>query len=628
MRKLQGISYKILYCYVLIIGFFHLYTSIFGSFEAYLQRNIHLAMVLPLAFILYPMTKKSPYNSVPFYDWILGALATLPGLYVVFDYEAITSRIIQVDPVTQIQFILGLLLFVLLMEGTRRVVGLPLTIIACLFAAYMYLGDYLPGIMRGLPFSLHEVVEQIYLTDEGIFSMPLGVSATLVAAFLIFGGFLEKCGTGPYFMDVAQACTGTAPGGPANIAVMSSCLFGSISGSAVANVYGTGTFTIPLMKKIGYKPHFAGAVEAVASSGGQIMPPVMGAGAFLMASFLGVPFVQIIIAAIVPALIYYGAVFLMIRLEALKCGLQGLPAEELPKKKDVLKKAYLFVPIIRLVFTLLKGYSPMYAAVIGIVLSWLVSLPSKENRMGPKKIISAIHDGVENITLVCVACASAGIALSSVSLTGIGQKLVSLVLAFAGNTPLFALFLVMIVSLVLGMGLPTTGAYILASALGVPILAKLGYPLISAHMFVFYFAIISNITPPVALAAYAASSIAGSEPNQTGFTACRLGFLAFVVPFAFCYDPGILLQLDLMGNLMGIIACLVACFGFAFAIIGYINRNLAIWERAVFVLFSLMALTPDNTLTLTGSAGVIGSSIIFGKLFKKDKGAPKCDSIE
>ncbi|MFA7208621.1 MAG: TRAP transporter large permease subunit, partial [Synergistaceae bacterium] len=316
------------------------------------------------------------------------------------------------------------------------------------------------------------------------------------------------------------------------------------------------------------------------------------------------------------------------RLEALKCGLQGLPAEELPKKKDVLKKAYLFVPIIGLVFTLLKGYSPMYAAVIGIVLSWLVSLPSKENRMGPKKIISAIHDGVENITLVCVACASAGIALSSVSLTGIGQKLVSLVLAFAGNTPLFALFLVMIVSLVLGMGLPTTGAYILASALGVPILAKLGYPLISAHMFVFYFAIISNITPPVALAAYAASSIAGSEPNQTGFTACRLGFLAFVVPFAFCYDPGILLQLDLMGNLMGIIACLVACFGFAFAIIGYINRNLAIWERAVFVLFSLMALTPDNTLTLTGSAGVIGSSIIFGKLFKKDKGAPKCDSIE
>lgn len=628
MRKLQGISYKTMYVYIVLIGFFHLYTSVFGSFEAYLQRNIHLAIVLPLAFVLYPMTKKSPTDKVPLYDWVLGLLATLPGLYVVLNYEAVTLRIIQVDPVTQVQFILGLLLFVLLMEGTRRVVGLPLTIIACLFASYMYLGNFMPGIMRGLPFTLHEVVEQIYLTDEGIFSMPLGVSATLVAAFLIFGGFLEKCGTGPYFMEVAQAFTGTAPGGPANIAVMSSCLFGSISGSAVANVYGTGTFTIPLMKKIGYKPYFAGAVEAVASSGGQIMPPVMGAGAFLMASFLGVPFIEVITAAIVPALIYYAAVFLMIRLEALKCGLKGLSAEDLPKKKDVLKKAYLFIPIIGLVFFLLKGYSPMYAAIIGIALSWLVSLPNKEHRMGPRKIFSAIHDGVQNITLVCVACASAGVALSSVSLTGIGQKLVSLVLVFSGNTPLLALFLVMVVSLVLGMGLPTTGAYILASALGVPILAQLGYPLISAHMFVFYFAIISNITPPVALAAYAASSIAGSDPNKTGFTACRLGFLAFVIPFAFCYDPGILLQLDLLGNLMGILACIVACFGFGFAIIGYINRSLAIWERALFVIFSIMALTPNNIMTLAGCAGVITATLLFTKILNKDKGSPKCDSIE
>ena len=495
MRKLSGLSYKFIYVYFVIIGLFHLYTSVFGAYESYLQKNIHLGLVLPTAFFLFPMYKGAPKDRVPIYDWILGALSAVPSLYVVLNYDDIVMRVIQVDPVTQAQFICGILLFVLLLEGTRRVVGIPLTLIAFLFAAYMYCGQMLPGDLKGLSFTMHEVVEQIYLTDEGIFSMPLGVSATLVASFLIFGGFLEKCGTGPFFMDVAQAFTGTAPGGPANIAVMSSCLFGSISGSAVANVYGTGTFTIPLMKKIGYAPHFAGAVEAVASSGGQIMPPVMGAGAFLMASFLGLPFTDIIIAALVPALLYYAAVFFMIRLEAMKNGLRGLSKEDLPDKREVLKKVYLFIPIVGLVAFLFMGMTPMRAAAIGAFLSWLVSLPQPENRMGPKAIIDSIYSGVKSITLVCVACATAGIVLASVSLTGVGVKLVGVVLALTHGIPLLALALVMIVSLILGMGLPTTGAYILASALGVPVLTKLGFEPLAAHLFVFYYAIISNITP-------------------------------------------------------------------------------------------------------------------------------------
>lgn len=619
MRNLAGVTDKVMYWYIVMIGLFHTYTSMFGAYEAYLQKNIHLGLVLPLAFIMYPMTRKSPKDRVPVYDWLLGLLATIPSLYVILNYEAITLRIVQVDPVTQAQLICGILLFILLMEGTRRVVGLPLTIIACLFAAYMYFGDRMPGIMQGLGFPLEEVIEQIYLTDEGIFSMPLGVSATLVAAFLIFGGFLEKCGTGPYFMEVAQAFTGTAPGGPANIAVMSSCLFGSISGSAVANVYGTGTFTIPLMKKIGYQPYFAGAVEAVASTGGQIMPPVMGAGAFLMASFLGVPFIDIMIAAVAPALLYYGAVFLMVRLEAEKRGMKGLSADELPRKRDVLKRAYLFIPIIALIVVLFSGATPMRAAIAGVILSWLVSLPQKENRMGPREIIDAIYNGVRSITLVCVACASAGIVLGSVALTGIGVKLVGFVLAFAGSTPLLALILVMLVSLVLGMGLPTTGAYILAAALGAPILVKLGFEPIAAHMFVFYYAIISNITPPVALAAYAASSIAGSDPNRTGFEACRLGFLAFVTPFAFCYDTGILLQQGIIGNLFGIMACVSACFGFGFAMIGYQNRPLAYWERAVFVVFAVMGLTPYRTVTAAGALGVLLFALFLWKTGKSQK---------
>lgn len=382
MRKLSGLSNKFMYVYFVVIGLFHLYTSVFGAYESYLQKNIHLGLVLPTAFFLFPMFKKAPMDRVPVYDWVLGALSAIPSIYVILNYDDIVMRIQQVDPLTAAQFWCGILLFVLLLEGTRRVVGLPLTIIAFLFGAYMYFGQSLPGIMKGLSFSMSEVIEQIYLTDEGIFSMPLGVSATLVAAFLIFGGFLEKCGTGPYFMEVAQAFTGTAPGGPANIAVMSSCLFGSISGSAVANVYGTGTFTMPLMKKIGYPAHFAGAVEAVASSGGQIMPPVMGAGAFLMASFLGLPFVDIIIAAVTPAIIYYAEVFLMIRLEAMKRGLKGLSPEDLPDKKQVLKKAYLFLPIIGLVYFLFIGMTPMRAAAIGVALSCLVSLPQPDKRMG------------------------------------------------------------------------------------------------------------------------------------------------------------------------------------------------------------------------------------------------------
>ena len=622
MRKLSGLSYKFIYVYFVIIGLFHLYTSVFGAYESYLQKNIHLGLVLPTAFFLFPMYKGAPKDRVPIYDWILGAISAIPSLYVVLNYDDIVMRVIQVDPVTQAQFICGILLFVLLLEGTRRVVGIPLTLIAFLFAAYMYCGQMLPGDLKGLSFTMHEVVEQIYLTDEGIFSMPLGVSATLVASFLIFGGFLEKCGTGPFFMDVAQAFTGTAPGGPANIAVMSSCLFGSISGSAVANVYGTGTFTIPLMKKIGYAPHFAGAVEAVASSGGQIMPPVMGAGAFLMASFLGLPFTDIIIAALVPALLYYAAVFFMIRLEAMKNGLRGLSKEDLPDKREVLKKVYLFIPIVGLVAFLFMGMTPMRAAAIGAFLSWLVSLPQPENRMGPKAIIDSIYSGVKSITLVCVACATAGIVLASVSLTGVGVKLVGIVLALTHGIPLLALALVMIVSLILGMGLPTTGAYILASALGVPVLTKLGFEPLAAHLFVFYYAIISNITPPVALAAYAAASIAGSNPNRTGFTACRLGFLAFVTPFAFCYDPGILLQSDLIGNIYGIVACVAACFGFGFAMEGYLNRLLAPWERLVFVVFGCMGLHPNPMITTAGAVGVIIFWIFIVKTGKKNKATP------
>jgi len=602
---------KVIYLYILAMGIFHLYTAVFGTFEAYLQRMIHLTWVLPMVFVLFPFKKGSISTIIPWYDWILAVMSVLPGFYAMMNYEEITYRIVQVDPVTTPQLIMGVILLFVLLEATRRIVGWPLAIIAGFFAGYMYFGHFMPGIMRGLSFTLKEVIEQIYLTDEGVFSIPLGVSATFVMIFLIFGGFLEKSGVGEYFMEFAQAFTGTAPGGPAKIAVVSSALFGSISGAAVANVYGTGSFTIPLMKRIGYPSFFAGAVEAVASSGGQIMPPIMGAGAFIMASLLGIQYKEVMIAAILPALLYYGAVLLMVHLGALKNGLKGLSQEDLPSRIKALKDIYKMLPIVGLVYLLLKGYTPMLAAVIGIVMAWIISLFDKERRMGPKAICDAIYTGSKNIPVVCIACAAAGIVVGSVALTGFGFKFVGLVFSLARDIPFLGLGLIMVVSLILGMGLPTTGAYILAAALGVPALAKLGFDPLSSHMFVFYFAIISNITPPVALAAYAASSIADSEPNKTGFAAMKLGILAFIVPYAFMYDPGVILHGGLVGNLAAMAGGCAAIFAMGFAMMAYIRTVITSWQRLFFIIAGILCFSPVIIIKALGIALVLAGYLLF-----------------
>lgn len=667
MRKLDGLAKKAVYVYITLIGLFHIYTSVFGNFEAYLQRALHLTMILPLAFVLWPAWKKGPANRVPWYDLVLAAACFVPGIYIVNNYWAITTRIVQVDPLTTAQVVLGILLIVLLLEAARRVVGLPITIIGSVAILYMLFGQHIKGLFQGISFTLAEVIEQSFLTDEGIFSSPLGVSATYVMVFLIFGGFLEKTGVGEYFMNIAQAFTGTQPGGPALIAVTSSCLFGSISGSAVANVYGTGTFTIPLMKKIGYPAYFAGAVEAVASTGGQIMPPVMGAGAFLMASFLGLPYKTIMIAALLPALMYYGAVFLMVRLAAHKNHLKGMAAEDLPAKGAVVKKMYMLAPLVGVVYFLLSGSTPMKAAIMGVLLAWITAFfnPKTEDvrkrkisyivgsaaiaaflaslilpgagealvrskwtlfpflgiflaatyfnaGMGIKDVFDAIYDGAKDIPLIAIACATAGIVLGAVALTGVGGKLVGFVLSFAKDIPPLGLILIMLISIFLGMGLPTTGAYILGAALGAPILVKMGFSPLASHMFVFYYAVISNITPPVALAAFAAASISGANPNKIGFQAMKLGFLAFIVPFAFCYDPGLLMQGGLGANLWAIVSGIVAIFSFGYFWMGYITRPVPWWIRILLLCAGAATLAPNNLLVI-GSLAVLAGCFAYSK---------------
>lgn len=415
MRKLHGATYYFAFFSLVAMAIFHIYTAIFGTFEAYLQRNIHLAFALPLAFIFYPATKNSPKDRVPWYDWLLAALALLPGLYAIVNYETIIYRMVQVEEVTPVQILLGTILVITILEATRRIVGLALTILAAASVFYMYIGHLVPGEFKGMYVTYDRIIEHLYLTGEGIFSTPLGVSATLVMMFLILGGFLEHSGVGECFMDLSKVLAGKAVGGPAKIAVVSSGLFGSISGSAVANVYATGTFTIPMMKQLGFSPVFAGAVEAVASSGGQIMPPVMGAAAFIMASFLGIPYRQVMIAALIPAILYYFYVFMSVHARAVKLGLRGLPDEMIPSVKYVLKKLYVLAPIVVLVIMIMKGYTPMKSALIALIVSWLVSLLDKRYRMGPKRVLNALFDGSKNVFVVAIACAAAGIVVGAVT---------------------------------------------------------------------------------------------------------------------------------------------------------------------------------------------------------------------
>lgn len=632
MRKLDGIVAKGVWLYILVMGIFHMYTAAFGAFEAYLQRGIHLAMVLPLVFVLYPVSAKlKGEKKVPIYDWIFAILSALPGIYIVLNYNDIVARMVQVDEVTTAQLVLGTIVLLTLLETTRRTVGLPIIVVALAFmgyCTYYCMGDYAAQIgatginssnfVDCFKYAYNLLVEEMYLTDEGIYSSSLGVSATLVIMFLIFGGFLETSGVGEYFMEFSQAFTGTQVGGPAKIAIVSCCLFGSISGSAVANVYGTGTFTYPLMKKSGYTTDFAAAILAVASTGGQIMPPVMGAGAFVMASFLNLKFQYIIIAAILPALLYYGSILFIVHLNAKRDNLQGLSADELPAFKKTLMRIYMASPIILLFYMLFVGYSAMYSALAGIVLAWAVSLPNPKHRMGPKGILKAIHDGTKGIPVVCTACASSGLVLGSVSLSGIGPKIIRLVLSISGGNTLITLLLVAIVCLILGMGLPTTSAYILASSLCAPALAQLGFPVIAAHMFVFYYAIISCITPPVALAAYAAASLCSTNPNKTGWQACRLGFIAFVVPFAFCYDTGLLLQLDWLHNVISILSGVALVTAVAFSFSGYVSARIPMWLRVVFLAVGLSCIWSNMMVSLAGTAAVIALTI-FARVTFKDK---------
>jgi TRAP transporter 4TM/12TM fusion protein len=603
MRKFDNKPLIVVLSIWIIAGvFFHLYTAAFGVLESWMQRMVHLTWVLPIAFIYWPFSRHSPKNSVPWYDWILIILAILPGLYGIFNSEEILFRIYQMDEVTDVQLALGIILTLVLIEATRRLLGWPLTLIASFFALYMLTGEYFPGVMRGDEFTLREVIESLFLTTDGILAMPLGVSATYVVIFLIFGSFLEVSGVGPWFMEFSARLAGKSVGGPAKIAVVSSCLFGSISGSAVANVYSTGNFTIPMMKRTGFAPWLAGGIETMASTGGQLMPPLMGAGAFVMSAYLGLEFKVIMIAALLPALLYYGTALLMIHYVAKRDGFTGIKEEDLPRWGHVFKRSFLLLPIIVLIIALLQGKTPMLAGLLGIGLAWAVSLFNRGYRMGPKGLYTAFIAAGKSVPVIAVACASAGIVIGSIGLTGIGFKIGALIATLAGNSSFMGLVLIAILAVIFGMGLPTTSAYIIAAALGVSSLTALGFEPLNAHLFVFYFAVLSNMTPPVALAAFAAGTIAEANPMKIALTAMRIGVVAFIVPFAFAYDSSLLLQgawTDIAG---AIISAAFAGYLLSIGFAGFFKKHLNISFRLLLIAAGLLCFFPHWSFRISGMA--------------------------
>lgn len=610
---------KVTWVIAIFMSIYHLYAGAFGAPEAMMHRSIHLIFTLVMIFLV-GMTSRGKQTRLKIgLDLFLLLLALSSLGYVFLNYEYIVTRYPYVHPVSFWDFLMGVILTLILLEASRRMLGWALPLTAIGFLLYAIFGNYLPGLLRHTGFSLDTIIDQLYLTTEGIFGIPMGVSATYVILFVIFGAFLEQSGTGQFFMDFATSLVGGAKGGPGKISCVSSSLFGTISGSAVANVMVDGWLTIPLMKRTGFRHEFAAAVEATASTGGQIMPPVMGAAAFVMAEYTGISYISICKHALIPALLYYVALFMAIHFEASRTGLMGVPKEERPKLRAVmLSKGHLFVPLIVIIYFMLVGYTPMYACIFAILSVVLIAQARSETRMGVLKILGALEFGAKNMLPVAAACACAGIVVGVINLTGLGLKFTSLILFIAGDSLAPALIFTMVAGIILGMGLPTTAAYIVQAALLIPALIKLGVPVIAAHLFVFYFAIISAITPPVAMAVYAAAGISGSNIWKTGLAAMKAGATGFIVPFMFVYGPSLLLIGSPTSIITTIVSATIGVILLSAGLMGWLLKEATLLERAMLVAGAICLIKPGLWTDLVG-LGLLMAVILIQKVWHRSE---------
>jgi TRAP transporter 4TM/12TM fusion protein len=585
---------------------YHMWVIAFGAPEALIFRGTHLLFAMLLVFLLYRWTGTTDgAPSLLDYLLLIGGAAAI--LYIFFHYDYIINRTYYIDELRGEDILWGTVLTVLVLEATRRVIGWALPLTALIFLAYgLFVARMAPT----------QVLDQLYLTTEGIFGIPLSVSAAYVLIFVLFGSAMERTGTGQLFMDFAMSLTGHTAGGPGKVAVVSSSLFGTISGSAVANVMVDGPISIPLMKRTGFKPHFAAGVEAVASTGGQIMPPIMGAAAFVMAEFLQVGYGQVIVWALIPAVLYYIACFYAVHFEAKRRGILGVPKDELPKLGHTLRtNGHLFIPVLVILGVMYSGFSAPMAALWGTLACFPVAALRAHTRKHVTwhNILDAMVDGAKNALGVALACACAGIVIGVITLTGIGITFTQLLVGFAQSSLLLALLLTAAAGIILGMGMPTTPAYIIMTALLVPAIIKLGISPPAAHMFAFYFAILSAITPPVALAVFAAASLAKADLWQAGWAAVKIGAAGFIVPFMFVYEPALLMINPAVSHKSKLLvtaewpailmATTTACVGIAFlaaGLHGYLRAPLSMWQRALCLVTAFLLVNPGLWTDLAG----------------------------
>lgn len=591
-----------------LLSVFQLYTAVFGAFPDLIQRSLHLGFAIVLAFILYAARNRSPKDRFSIVD----LLAMILGI-IVCTHAALNYDRIMMNPgiSSNWDLILGIIATLLVLEMTRRILSWILPAIALITILYAYFGPYLPDTFAHRGFSLEYIVETLYMSTAGIWGTVTGVSATIMAGFLIFGSILFYTGGGEIFVDLAKAIAGRSYGGPAKVSCISSALFGTISGSAVANVVVDGVFNIPLMKKLGYKPEFAAAVESTASTGGQIMPPVMGAGAFIMAEFLGTSYIKIAFAAAIPALLYYLGVASSIHFEARKSNLARLPKEVIPSfKKTLPRSACLFVPVTVLVYLLMSGYDPttavLWATITSAALYFLTARSWTRLKERAWNIVLALEAGGKSIVLIASLCACAQIVIGMVNLSGLGIKMTEMVLGLSMGIEFLALFFTMIVCLILGMGLPTTAAYVLAASVAGPALIKLGVIPMAAHLFVFYFAIISAITPPVCAAVYAAVAIARSKFWKTGWLAAKMGLAGFMVPFLFVYCTPLLLVGSPLEIVWNTLVSALGVLAMAGAVMGYFGDKCKWYESLLLAVGALLLLKPGLITDLIGLCLVAG----------------------
>ncbi|WP_083711384.1 TRAP transporter permease [Domibacillus epiphyticus] len=612
-REPDGLIKKLIICLIIAITIFQFYVVLFSSMDPFLHNAIFITFMLAITFIVFSFSSNKKDKKIPFYDIAISLALIGIGIFMIVNAERFLTRWPLADPLSSTELIIGTVLLLIVFEVTRRTLGAGMLFIVSALVIYAFFGHHISGPFGHEQYNLMQIVDQMAYTVNGVYGSIATVAATYVFFFVLFGNLFNASGGGDFFYALSKAITGRVAGGPAKVAVISSGLYGSISGSPTADVATTGSFTIPSMKKVGYSGTYAGAIEATAATGGSILPPVMGSAAFLMAEMTGISYTSIALAALIPGLLYYLAIFSQVHFQAKKLKMAGYDDETLPTVRGVMKSMGQFIiPIIVLIVFLEQGFTPVLGAIAASIATIIVSYFKKETRLTPRKLFDTMVETTTRISPLVAVCAAAGVVAGIIQVTGLGGKFSSLIHAASGGSVFMTMVVTMLVCIVFGMGMPTPAAYVLTAVLAAPIMIEVGIDMMQAHMFILYYACLSAITPPVAVAAYAAAAIADANPMRIGFLACRLGLVAFIIPYMFVYDPSLLLIGSSQNIVIATLLAVAGVIALAAGLEGWFGKILKGWERAIVTISGILMIYPEFTSSIIG---LIGVTLILGTKF-------------